>query len=322
MDKNAKRLTLLFSLILVVVPMVIFPARLGLPLLTGSAVYMMYELVYYGVVLYLFRRDVTLSALAVGSALTLVFRMALGAIFGLTIIIMYALDSSIAFSLGMTKYLPALILHIAAAPFVIRQFYLHLADNLSNDGSRKTSRIKRIEIEPTPIFEETTVPTASRVEDPAVARPAPVRSEHTPGGGQAESNQFERAVQYIGESGTVKLALTVDPEGLMLASFNRSGEDSEVWAPLGILLAQQNRTLLNQFSKTGDPTRIDIGMRRARLFVRCIEQVTLVVVTEENIDETIHIRIAQATDMVRKYMSERYSPVMFARAEERYVSDS
>ena len=59
-----------------------------------------------------------------------------------------------------------------------------------------------------------------------------------------------------------------------------------------------------------------------RVILRRIEHVVLMILADPEIDETIHIRIAQATDMVRKYMSERYSPAMFARVEENYVSNS
>ena len=123
MDKQIKRMLLLFSLILVIIPMVIFPGRLGMPLVNSSAV-VIYEMVYYAAVLYFMRRQSTLAAVLVGSALTLVYRLALGAATGMAIIVMYGIDGSIAFSLGMTKYLPALLLHAAAAPFVMRPIYL------------------------------------------------------------------------------------------------------------------------------------------------------------------------------------------------------
>jgi hypothetical protein len=48
----------------------------------------------------------------------------------------------------------------------------------------------------------------------------------------------------------------------------------------------------------------------------------LVVLAERDADETVLIRLAQAADMIRKYMSERYSPALFARVEERYVSNT
>ena len=97
MEKHTKRLILLFSLILVIIPMVIFPKRMGMPLASGSAVYMLYEFVYYGIVLFLLRRQTSLVTILIGSALTLVYRMALGATLGLTIVVMYGMNSTIAF---------------------------------------------------------------------------------------------------------------------------------------------------------------------------------------------------------------------------------
>jgi predicted regulator of Ras-like GTPase activity (Roadblock/LC7/MglB family) len=137
-----------------------------------------------------------------------------------------------------------------------------------------------------------------------------------------DENQFERAVTYIGESGAVKMAILVDEEGLPLACFNRCNEDSELWAPLANVLEGNNRMLLNHYNRGGAPEKIDISTGKFRIILRRIEHVTLMTLAEHNADETILIRIAQAADMVRKYMSERYSPAMFARVEERYVSNS
>ena len=323
MEKNTKRLILLASLVLVVVPMVIFPAKLGLPLLTASAIYMLYEVIFYGVVLYLFDRSAMLTTILTGAALTLVFRLTLGAAFGLAIIFMHpGLDSSIAFSLGMMKYLPAVIPHVLAAPFIVKPIYLNMgAESLR--GSRR--RARRIEpdviIQPEPAGE---VPPQfrPRKEDVVSSQAGDIRHDIPAPVANDEINQLDRAISYICESGAVKMALLVDDEGLTLARHNRSAEDFELWAPLSLLLENDNRTLINKYSKMGEPTKIDIGTKQARLFFRRIDYVTLMIMADETIDETIHIRIAQAVDMIRKYMSERYSPALFARAEERYVSNS
>jgi len=326
MEKQTKRVILLFSLILMIIPMVIFPKRLGLPLISGSAVYMLYEFVFYGLVLYFFRRQTKLVTVLIGSALTLVYRMGLGAGFGLTIIIMYNIDSTIAFSLGMGKYLPAVLLHVLAAPFVMHSVYMGLADKLS---PRRRPVYRREVSRPAAVkTEEATKPvTPSNENIPAPVSGISSRKSASQRKGSETAvdsdNQFERAVSYIGESGAVRMALLVDEEGLPLARFSRCDEDPELWAPLSIILEGANRNLLHQYSRRGGiPDRIDIGTRNMRIILRRIEHVTLMVLAEQNVDETILIRIAQAADMVRKYMSERYSPALFARVEERYVSNS
>ncbi len=326
MEKQTKRAMLLFSLILVIIPMVIFPKRLGMPLISGSAVYMLYEFVFYGVVLYFFRRRTPLKTILIGSALTLVYRMAMGAAFGLTIIVMYAIDSTVAFSLGMGKYLPAIILHVAAAPFVMRTVYLGLAENLA---PARSSRSRFSDPNAKPVIIDRENETQFQVNSDEKA-PAPSGSVSRLDAGSlassgkygSEENQFERAVAYIGESAAVKMALLIDEEGLPLAQFSRCQADSDLWAPLAIVLEKSNRELLHHYQQGGDMEKIDIGTRNMRIILRRIEHVTLMILADQNIDETVLIRIAQAADMVRKYMSERYSPALFARVEERYVSNS
>jgi predicted regulator of Ras-like GTPase activity (Roadblock/LC7/MglB family) len=250
--------------------------------------------------------------------------MALGAVFGLTIAVMYKLNTTIAFSLGMAKYLPAILLHVMAAPFVMRSAYLELAESLSPDQPVRRP-YRETEAKPV-IFDQDTVPASSSptVEPPVVShiqtpvaenpKPSPMRHD--------DDNQFERAVAYIGESGSVKMALVVDEEGLPLARFSRCQEDTELWAPLAIVLEGNNRALLERYHRGGMPDKIDIGTGKMRIILRRIEHVTLMVLADKSVDETILIRIAQAADMVRKYMSERYSPALFARVEEHYVSNT
>ncbi|MCK5124971.1 MAG: hypothetical protein KAR42_01840 [candidate division Zixibacteria bacterium] len=328
MEKNSKRLILLVSLVLVVIPMVIFPSRLGMPLLTASAIYILYEVVFYGIVLYFFRRSVALTALLMGAAITLVFRLCLGAVFGTTIILMYGLESSVAFSLGMTRYLPALILQVLAVPFVIKPVYLTLADAMSGSAklakptySASTIAPGIVDADITDKTKEPQMPITSF--EPAVSAPDFTPMESVGSSPPLDdTSALSKAVSYIGELASIKMALLVDDEGLTLARFNRSKEDYELWGPLALILEKENRTIVNKYSRLGAPTKIDIMTRQNRLIIRRIDYVTLMVMADDSIDETIHIRIAQATDMIRKYMSERYSPALFARAEERYVSNS
>lgn len=320
MEKNIRRLILLVSLVLVAVPMVLFPHRLGIGLSGGSALFLLYEMIFYGVVLFAFRRDARLSTLMVGAALTLVYRLALGAAFGVTIIIMYSLDSSIAFSLGMAKYMPGILLHVLAAPFVLRPVYLGLAASLSPVSEPHYRRGTRRQI----IGAEAAaaaVPTRESLLSPA----SPVDRAEMPlpnAAAGSDDNQFDRAMAYLGESGAVRMALLVDLEGLPLARFNRSPEEPEDWAPYALVSLQRNCNFAAWNGQPELPERVDIGFRSQRVLIRRIERVILMLVTEPNVDETIHIRIAQATDMIRKYMNERYSPAIFARVEGRYVSHS
>ncbi|MCP4568545.1 MAG: hypothetical protein GY841_13290 [FCB group bacterium] len=323
MENNTKRLILLLSLILIIVPMVVFPNRMGMTLASGSTIYMFSEIVYYGFVLYLFRRDISLVALIVGSALTFVYRMALGAVFGLAIIMMYGIESSIAFSLGVTKYLPAVLLHVASAPFIMRAVYLQLAADMVPPQNKRISR-------PTPIAEDFAPVNNNNpvtgINSKAVNRPVlkefNVEQPTGPTLYSDDENLFERAIAYLGEIASVRMALLVTEEGLVLARMSRCDEDGDLWAPLAISLESGIDHILDRFQQRSQAEGLDLSTQNKRIILRRVEHVILMILADPDIDETIHIRIAQATDMVRKYMSERYSPAAFARVEDNYVSNS
>lgn len=323
MGTNVRIFVSLLSLIIIVVPLMIFPERFGLPLISGSAIYMMYELVFYGVVLYLFRRDVTLSTILVGSALTFVYRMALGAAFGLGVIAIHNLDNTVAFSLGMAKYLPSVLLHVLAAPFIMRPVYLNLAAHLNSPEANSQRRWELVssgephtDARPEYRFRTDTQPAPLPVHTPKPER------RNQPAFATDDPNLFARAIDYIGESSSVRLAVLADDEGLPLASFSRCEEDIELWAPLSLVLNSSMRDLLRRYGRGGDPEKIDLSTRSVRIIIRRIQPVTLLVLGEPQADETIHIRISQATDMIRKYITDRYSPSLFVRAEGRYVPNS
>ena len=114
------RQIVLFSLLVLIAPMVLFPDRLGLGLAEASLFYAVYELVYYGVVTLLLFRHATAFKLVQVASLCLVYRLVLGALFGFLIAVAYTMSLSVALTLGMSSYLPAILLQIAATPFILK----------------------------------------------------------------------------------------------------------------------------------------------------------------------------------------------------------
>jgi predicted regulator of Ras-like GTPase activity (Roadblock/LC7/MglB family) len=314
------RITIL-SLILVAIPLFVFPNRLGLGLASGASINLLFELVFYGFVLYFFERSVNLVTLASGAALVLVYRLAIGAVFSVIILLTYGMQSAIAFSLGMTKYYPAVLLHVLAAPFVMRPLYLQLLGEQGKASRRRARASRKGQTGPAAVSRENLGGSIS------AAAKGDQRSERS-GQGPAvvtyvdDDNQFEKSVHYLGESGAVRMALVVDHEGLPLAQFNRSEEDVEVWAPLAVLIESNSGRLLNAYGSVGALDKIDFSTGKYRLILHRVRYVTLMILCETGVDETIHIRIAQAAEMIRKFISEKYSPAMFARVEEQYVSNT
>lgn len=331
MRGKIKLQVLVYSLALVAIPAFVFPRHPGTALAEGWALSILFEMVFYGFILFLMRRDANMTVIALGVGLVLIYRITLGAAFGLLLIMAYGLRSYDALILGMAKYMPAVIIHAIAAPFVLRPVFLGLADSLipTRKSTRVASQPRMTSETYTPAkqtgFAEPKMrPTVSVAKLDDIGTGLPHRGGkrfevRTHAGGD---NQFDRAVAYVGELAAVRMVLLVDNEGLTVARFNRSQEDVEHWAPMANLLENSNRSMFDRFENKEDLEKIDICTKNLRLICRRVDHIILMILAEQSIDETIHIRLAQAADMVRKHMTERYSPGLFARAEEHYVSNS
>ena len=113
------RQILLLSLLVLVVSMLIFPKRYGTDLSEAPLINIVYELAFYGLVVHLLNRRLSPLQLISSAGLCMVYRFALGALTGLLIAIMYQWQVKMAVLAGMGSYLPAMLLHIVATPFIL-----------------------------------------------------------------------------------------------------------------------------------------------------------------------------------------------------------
>ncbi|HKK21787.1 MAG TPA: hypothetical protein VJ983_09970, partial [candidate division Zixibacteria bacterium] len=74
MNGRIARQILLFSLLVLIIPMILFPERLGTTLAKASLVYVLFELVYYGIVSFILNRHASLVQLAQAAGLCIVYR--------------------------------------------------------------------------------------------------------------------------------------------------------------------------------------------------------------------------------------------------------
>lgn len=301
---------LLISGLLIAAPMIGFPIRLGLNLATGSFIYALVEVTYYGIIFYLLCHEATPMQLLQGASLTFLYRIVLGTIFGIMISMIYNVGLSAALALGISRYLPAIIFQIAVAPFALRPLLQSIADA---EITRRKHHIKKYQ-PPTPRGVDIVSPDLSARFEQKVSVVAD-RYRH-------ESNGFERAVRYIGEHHAVILASVIDMEGLTLASYRKGQIDPEAWAPLALLFHQTNEKILNRNETGATADRLDLSFGSKKLTAYRESNFNLLVLTDREDDELIGIRIVQAADMIRKYLSERYGNLLLPSTEEQYVSNS
>lgn len=322
------RQIVLLSLTLLLVPTVAFPELFGTSLMKTSMVFVMYELVFYGFVLYFMRRESTLIQLIQWASVCLVYRLMLGAAFGLLCSAMYLMDVAVSVTLGMSGYVPGILLHIVSVPFVLRPAILPAPSAVLKPVSMNApdqpvvtslaaSKARGFSTGSTP------APMASiSVEEVKPGSKAPIRTYDTVSTHSGvELTGFDRAVRYIGEDSSVLMAAVVDHEGLVLGSFHRDEWAAEDWAPYGLLLADVGHSFAARTS-WGDPEKADFYFAEKRVVVAREGFCRLVVFGDRHTDEILNIRINQALEMIRKYVAERYGEMSTANAESVYESST
>lgn len=327
LNGHVNRRIIIFSLAVIILPLVIFPARLGTDIARASLINALYELVYFSVVLYFLHRRTTLLKLVEGAGVCLIYRLALGAVFGLLVAAMYSMQLRVSLTLGMSGYLPAILFHVALAPFILKPVVsqLYPAEERKSTPAitpkavsaalEKTGSSTLVKPSATALDTQPNRVTSQprRTEPAAFAK----RAEAS-GGAPRDARGFERAVSYIGEHASVNLAAVVDYEGLLLSSFRRGAIDPDTWAPLALLFIDESRKVLSRGHVNG-LEKVDLVLKDKRLVVARPEGCYLLVVAERHDDDLLNIRINQALEMIGKFVAERYSSRMNANAERIHV---
>ncbi|MBN1212523.1 MAG: hypothetical protein JXA92_08090 [candidate division Zixibacteria bacterium] len=321
----------LLTLFALIVPLLFFPQMFGTQLAKASLVNFLYELVFYGFVIFLFNRRASLWGLVQTAGWCMAYRLGLSVAFGLLITGLFSMSLAVSLKLGLYSYLPGVVFYAVITPFIMKP----VIDKV-NIRESKPSRKKRRQValppsepigihptatddnEPAPVRETpaTAIAVPKSVFPPVVektvsmmASPEPASAgESTRGFLQSDINGFERATRYIGEHAAVHLATVVDHEGLLLANFKRGEIDPEAWAPLALVFFESNMQVLKR-AATNPPEKIDIVLRDKRIVVARVSKASLMVVAERQSDDFLNIRINQGLDIIKKYIDERYSRI-------------
>jgi hypothetical protein len=322
---QTNRWIIIFSLATIILPLVAFPARLGTDLARASLITALYELAFYCVVLYIFHRRTTLLKLVQGAGVCLVYRLVLGAAFGLLVAAVYSMQLRVSLTLGMSGYLPAILFQVALAPFALKPALDQLYDEAKPkrraviqpyqgekpDLGRTSLAVSRER----PVQSEEVIESLPSASPHRAAQPVSQRTvDAAPFPGRTEHNGFDRAVKYIGEHGSVHLATVLDNEGLVLGSFHRGAIDPEDWAPLALLLVDGGSSVLRRGHIDG-LERIDMVLKDKRLVVARPDGCHLMVLAERHDDDLLSIRINQSLEMINKFVAERYGSKLNPNAE-------
>jgi len=313
------RQILLLSLLLMIVPAVMFPERLGSGLGGSSLLYVMYELVFYCIVIFLHDRRVSLSSMAKAAAICLVFRNLLSISFGLMIAGMYAMQLKVALMLGMFGYLPGLLMHIAMSPFVIRPLLTQLYDSTpvrravappkgeSGGASIWISREKGF---------SGSQPIATKQVRSSSGGVAPVPASSSSDAGSV--NGFDDVCRFMAQDTTVRLVAVVDAEGLLLSCQESPGLDAEDWSPFAVTMFDHMAGTLDRFDMPS-PDMIDMTFKEHKLILARHESICLMVVANRQANDLLNIRASRGVEIIKKYLTERYGAPSSHNREKSYV---
>ncbi len=331
---RVRRQILLFSLVLIIVPMVIFPEKFGMDLAKASLVNALYELVFFGVVIHFFNRKANLLQLAQAAGVCLIYRLVLGAAFGILAAVAYSMSLKVSLTLGMSSYLPAIILHIVATPFVLKPVISQIYESQPTrraplpdfaPGDKADTGVTTLAVSRDMGFKPSTTPiqpepeTVEVVPTRAPAQTAKPFSNTTTAPGAA--NGFDMATKYIGENGSVHLAVVVDFEGLTLSQFSRGDIVAEEWAPMALIFREDNGLVLGRVG-WDSPERVELSLKDQKIVVAGGDNFNLMVVAERQADDVLNIRINQGLETIKKYIADRYGENLTVRAESSYVSST
>jgi len=317
----------LISLFILIAPMVLFPDRLGTELARVSLINALYELVYYGLVAYFFFHCTSLHRIVQVAGLCLVYRLLLGTVFGLFIAVVYSMNLTASVTLGMSSYLPAIFLHIAVTPFILKPVVVR--SGLTTKSPHKPTEAPaprevksyRNEVAPVAVEQRAVRPTPTHTHKRETPMLGEVHADSSLSPGLGEANGFDRAARYIGEDGSVLLAAVVDHEGLVLGRFLRGDAVADDWAPFSLLFYDVNRATL-QRAGWSSPEKIDLVVKDKKIVVARETSWCLMVVAERRADNLLNIRINKGLEMIRKHIAQRYGQKLSVNAEKIYVSST
>lgn len=316
-DSRVIRQMLLISLVVLMIPMIIFPERLGTMLAEASFAKFMLELAFYVLIVYFFNRKAPLANLIKSAALCILYRFGLGTIFGLLIVVMYSLNINVAITLGTVSYIPAIILHIIVTPFIVRPIFSKWLLSTESEGtiSNDVVDVDKMGVTSFVATKDKVLDTSHSNTDGELLEEQPQKTNESI---KSVNNGFAKAVNYIGEDGSVMVAAVVDNEGLLLANFKRGKIEIEDLSPFANLLVDKN---VEQLSRLGlkSPEKIEYVFENRKLIIANENEYLLMVVSERTADDVLNIRINQGLEIIRNFVANRYSEKLIGNAEKSYV---
>ena len=296
--KREMRGILLISLLVMVVPLVLFPRDLGLKLTSSVPLLLTLELCWYGLVLFVVFSRADAPRVLLSVLLTLGYRIGLGIGFGILLLVMFSLALSSSIKMGVYGYPPVFLLQALVSPFVLKPVLGFLMERPKKRKAAEPGATMSAREAAEPAVSETASESVRKLEGRG---PNSKEKESKVGTGE----KLENFLHYLREYAGVKAAVLVDHEGLVLAEDSSSDSDPETIATYAKHIKETNDRILD---KMGERSSERIGIYTADTWI-CLNEIddlTLAVVSDRRTDELLSVRIQQATGMIKRYFCQKY----------------
>jgi|GEM_PF-2818138 len=285
---------------MIAIPLLLYPRRLGFPDLGLNPLFSLLEWGFYFGVFTLAGARLSTSTRFMSAGFTVLARLVVGAALAVLVAVGHDMPWKTVAVEILWSYPVAVIVLVLLMPIVLRPVWEHLMGEGVNRGtSRRAVGFggKRALVQ-RPLRRAYGSRAAGGGENRILG---PVHLEAS----QPGQATLDDAVSYVGGYHGVRLCWIVDGEGLPLAVWQRQhySEDAEYWAPISIEAADFHRRRL---SVTGpcQPERIEVRTDLGRVIVESVGSYWLGVMTDNETDDLIGVRLGRARDMIAHYLQE------------------
>lgn len=296
--KREMRGILLISLLVMVVPLMLFPRDLGLKLTSSVPLLLALELCWYALVLFIVFSRAEAPRVFLSALLTLGYRIGLGIGFGILLVAMFPLTLSSSIAMGIYAYPPVILLQALASPFVLKPVLGFLTEKPKERKAAGPKAAVSGREEADPAVPKT---AAHPVQEPDGMESGFKEKQPKVGGGE----KLENFLHYLREYAGVKAAVLVDRDGLVLAEDSSPDLDPETIATYAKHIKETNDQILD---KIGEKSSERIGIYTADSWISLneIDDLILAVVSDRRTDELLSVRIQQCTGMIERYFCQKY----------------
>lgn len=310
------RQIVLVTLIIAILPMLVYPNSLGLDFNLNLVWYLCLELIYFwAIAAFVFRWKSAMST--VGAALLyMVGRMLLSTTLVLFLLVLERTTFAAALNHAFGSFRPALLLYSLSAPFL----YNSTIKVLFVDSPLKT--VIRRSITPA-LHSATPGKITGRITGKIIGRPETAVPASTPprNPGEYLNRTFDDAVRHIGGYSGVLCAMLIDGEGLPVAGWNRGEYDQEMWGAYAKKITEDlEETNLRAGSSRLENLEFTSGEQRFSL-VR-VADMWLLAIADAASDELEKIRMHQAAEMIVRHCQERFGNIYTTETGRKYAAST